>query len=177
MLLLHSTWGKVLLKFLILFYFSPKLHSNCAPTYFSNSRCRGRTSFGEKLAKEREVQRVQLQPEMDRAIRLPILPILPILPKLPNIAKSCQHPLNPAKICQFCQNLITYLLPWTNQFFFTFCASKSRRKKRTSAKNCPSFASHYVQTRMLLLYKWVNKRWKKLCTRCVVYRNPYRNGK
>ena len=97
MLLLHSTWGKVLLKFLILFYFSPKLHSNCAPTYFSNSRCRSRTSFGEKLAKEREVQRVQLQPEMDRAIRLPILPILP---KLPNIAKSCQHPLNPAKICQ-----------------------------------------------------------------------------
>ena len=92
--------GEVLLKFLILFYFFPKLHSNCAPTYFSNSRCRGRTSFGEKLAKEREVQRVQLQPEMDRAIRLPILPILPILPKLPNIAKSCQHPLNPAKICQ-----------------------------------------------------------------------------
>ena len=70
---------------------------------------------------------------------------------------------------------ICFLEP-TN-FCFIFCASKSRRKKRTSAKNCPSFASHYVQTRMLLLYKWLNKRWKKLCTRCVVYRNPYRNGK
>ena len=148
MLLLHSTWGKVLLKFLILFYFSPKLHSNCAPTYFSNSRCRSRTSFGEKLAKEREVQRIQLQPEMDRAIRLPILPILPILPKLPNIAKSCQHPLNPAKICQILPkpHQISVSLNQPNNFFI-FCASKSRRKKRTSAQNCPSLASHYVQTR------------------------------
>ena len=142
MLLLHSTWGKVLLKFLILFYFSPKLHSNCAPTYFSNSRCRSRTSFGEKLAKEREVQRIQLQPEIDRSIRLPILPILP---KLPNIAKSCQHPLNPAKICQSCQNLITYLLPWTNQFFLYFVRVNPEERKERLQKIVPR--SHHIMCR------------------------------
>ena len=83
--------------------------------------------------------------------------------------QSCQNFLilpNPANILlilpkysKSCQHLITYMcFLKPNKHFFTFCAGKSRRKKRTSAKNCPSFASHYVQTRMLLLYKWVNKR-------------------
>ena len=143
MLLLHSTWGKVLLKFLILFYFFPKLHSNCAPTYFSNSRCRGRTSFGEKLAKEREVQRVQLQPEMERSIRLPILPILP---KLPNFAKSCQHPLNPAKICQILPkpHHISASLNQTNKFLHFVRVNPEERKERLQ-KIVPR--SHHIMCR------------------------------